>query len=98
MSNKTYELTENAPEYARAVADLYDWSMNFDAGKGPFSLFADLIGWSEDELGEPIYNLKDASLGYLELSKLADALKEYAENPSDVRRFVDELIAAESED
>jgi hypothetical protein len=56
-------------------------------------LFLDLIGWSEDELGEPY-----ASLGYVELGKLAEALTEYADRPHDVREYVDALMAAESGD
>jgi hypothetical protein len=61
-------------------------------------LFLDLIGWSEDELGEPLYSLKNASLGYVELGKLAEALTEYADRPHDVREYVDALMAAESGD
>jgi hypothetical protein len=30
--------------------------------------------------------------GYVELDKLADALKQYADRPTDVRAFVDELM------
>jgi len=87
-----WQYAENAPEYATATADLWHWSTNYDAGKGPISLFLDLIGWSDENLGEPIYDLKDASLGYLELSKLADALKEYSDRPTDVREWIDGLL------
>lgn len=80
-----------------AVASLYQWSTNYDAGKGPITLLLDLIGWSEDELGETLYDLSSASLGYLELSKLAAALSEYAERPHEVRAYVDQLLEAESE-
>jgi hypothetical protein len=89
-------LEQDAPSGCDAVQDLYSWSLNYDAGKGPFTLFCDLIGWSEDNLGEPMYSLKDASLGYVELDKLAKALTEYADRPHDVTAYVDELIAAES--
>jgi hypothetical protein len=44
-----YYLLEHAPTGCEAVSSLYDWSTNYDAGKGPFALFLDLIGWSEDE-------------------------------------------------
>src|SRR3954468_17678079 len=93
-----WELCENAPQYCESVADLYHWSTNYDAGRGPMTLFLDLIGWSEDNIGEPLYSLKDASLGYLELDKLAKALGEYADRPTDVLSFVDELMRAESQD
>ena len=84
-------LEETAPQGCENVQDLYSWSSNYDAGKGPFTLFLDLIGWSEDELGEPY-----ASLGYV--GKLAEALTEYADRPHDVREYVDALMAAESGD
>ena len=94
--NETYEdvwsFTENAPDYCSDVADLWHWSTNYDAGKGPFTLFVDLIGWSEDNIGETLYDLTSANLGYLELSKLADALKQYTDRPQDVRAWVDELL------
>lgn len=90
-----WEYHESAPAYVEATADLWHWSTNYDAGKGPFTLFLDLIGWSEDEIGEPLYSLKDASLGYLELDKLGAALREYSDRPTDVRAWVDGLIAAE---
>ena len=91
-----WQLLDEAPVTCEETADLYHWSTNYDAGKGPFTLFLDLIGWSEDELGETIYDLTTKSLGYVELDKLADALKEYATNPGDVREFVDALITAEA--
>lgn len=89
-------LDQDAPQGCDSVQGLYSWSLNYDAGKGPFSLFLDLIGWSQEELGEPIYSLKDASLGYLELDKLAKALTEYADRPNDVREYVEVLMTAES--
>ncbi len=97
MSKPQYEdvwqYQENAPEYAKATADLWYWSTNFDGGKGPITLFLDLIGWSDEELGEPLYDLKTANLGYVELDKLAKALSEYADRPQDVREWVDGLLA-----
>jgi hypothetical protein len=87
-----WSFVEDAPDYAEAVADLWHWSTNYDCGKGPFTLFLDLIGWSDDALGEPLYSLRDASLGYIELGKLATALDKYTERPSDVRAWVDDLL------
>lgn len=89
-------LEESAPTGCAAVQDLYSWSLNFDTGKGPFTLFVDLIGWSEDNIGSCIYELSSASLGYLELSQLADALTEYADAPTDVREYVNTLMDAET--
>lgn len=88
-------LEEPAPAGCEAVQDLYSWSLNYDAGRGPFTLFLDLIGWSEDVIGEPLYNLSSASLGYYELGKLGLALREYADRPHDVREYVEALMEAE---
>lgn len=90
-----WELTENPPQGCEETASLYHWSTNYDAGKGPFTLFLDLLGWSDENIGEPLYGLKDASLGYVELDKLGAALREYADRPHDVREFVDTLVNAE---
>jgi hypothetical protein len=98
MTTKTrdvWELTEDPPKGCADTASLWHWSTNYDSGKGPMTLFLDLIGWSEKNIGEPIYSLKDAFLGWVELDKLADALKEYANDPSRVQAFVDQLLEAE---
>ena len=87
-----WQFTESAPGYVEHVADLWHWSTNYDAGKGPFTLFLDLIGWSEENIGEPLYSLKGASLGYLELAKLAAALNEYTINPQEVSAWVETLM------
>jgi hypothetical protein len=78
------------------VASLYSWSTNYDPGRGPFTLFLDMLGWSQEQLGQPLYDLAEPSLGYVELSKLADALKAYADDPGTVRAFVDVLMALEA--
>jgi len=88
-----WEYTENAPDYVEATADLWHWSTNYQAGQGPITLFLDLIGWSDEQIGEPLYNMRDAKLGYVELSKLAAALTEYANRPHDVRDWIDGLLA-----
>lgn len=92
-----WQLMDDAtPDGCEAVASLWSWSTNYDAGKGPATLFLDLIGWSADNIGEPLYNLAEASLGYVELGKLADALTEYADRPRDVSDYVAALMEAES--
>jgi hypothetical protein len=67
-----WTFTEDAPNYASRVADLWHWSTNYDAGKGPITLYLDMIGWSEEQLGETKYDLTSASLGYVYLDKLAN--------------------------
>ena len=88
-------LEERAPAGCSDIQDLYSWSLDYDAGKGPFTLFLDLIGWNEDKLGETRYNLTSASLGYIDLAQLADALNQYVDAPDAVRVYVDTLMAAE---
>lgn len=88
-------LEENAPDGCDAVQDLYSWSLNYDPGKGPFALFLDLIGWSEDDLGCDVYDWTDRNLGYVELGKLADALNAYANMPQHVLEYVSLLMEAE---
>jgi hypothetical protein len=89
-------LEQDAPSGCAGVQDLYSWSLNYDAGRGPFTLFLDLIAWSDDNIGETLFELKGSSLGYVELGKLAVALTEYADRPQDVREYVDTLMEAES--
>lgn len=93
-------MLDNSPEYAKEIAGLYSWSLNFDPGKGPFTLFLDLIGWSEDNIGEPLYDLTMAArgLGYVEIDKLANALKEFTINPIDTRQWVNSIMQAETEE
>src|SRR4051794_1314840 len=94
-----WALLETPPQGCEATADLYHWSLNLDPGYGPFSLLLDLIGWSEDELGMPVFSGGEESLmrlfGYCELGKLGAALTEYADRPHHVRAFVDALMTAE---
>jgi hypothetical protein len=89
-----WTMLEDATDERASIADLYHWSTNYDAGQGPFTLFLDMIGWSEENIGQPLYSLADANLGYVELSKLGAALVQYADTPHDVRAFVDELMQA----
>ena len=93
---KTLEelLQEGEARFPEIVA-LYQWSTNYEAGKTPFTLFIDLIGYSQEQFGESIYNLDKPSLGYLELDYLGDALKEYATIGSDAYDFVVSLMEAE---
>jgi hypothetical protein len=89
------DVIEAAPAYAEAVARLWSWSSNYDHAT-PASFFLDLIGYSDDNYGEPLTSMADVPhrLGYLELGLLADALNEYANRPQDVIDYVDRLVAA----
>jgi hypothetical protein len=89
------QLLEKGEERFPEIVGLYNWSLNYEAGKGPMTLFVDLIGYSEEQIGAPLYDLTNPQLGYLELDYLADALKEYARIGQDAYDFVVSLLDAE---
>lgn len=99
--NDTYrKLIDKAPSYTDKVATLWDWSENHEYPT-PATLFLDLIGYSLEQHGELLCgNMEQAisCLGYLELSMLGQALDEYATRPLDVIEFVEQLLAAETEE
>lgn len=90
--------SENSPTYAIGIGDLYSWASNHE-GMQPFRKFLDLIGYTEEEFGEPLGDWKEPSLalGYKELGLLGDAVTEYANRPQDVTDFLKELLLVESE-
>jgi hypothetical protein len=93
-----WDLYENPPKEAAETSALAEWSLNYDHKTGnPYQIFLDLIGYSEGEYGEKLFNGKFFQvLGYMEIDYLADALKEYADNPTAVLNFVAELQELES--
>lgn len=93
-------LAEATPTYAENVGELYHWASNYN-NFSPFRKFLDLIGYTEEMYGEemPMANWERPSfeLGYVELSKLGEALTEYANRPEEVTRFIAELLEVEQE-
>ena len=91
------ELINERTLKTEAVRELVDWSQNFDLVSGtPYQVFLDLIEYSADLSGELIVkNLKEIPLGFLELDLIANALKEYAKNPNDVLKWIEQLNALE---
>lgn len=83
-----YEYLETADEYLYPIVRLINWASNEDRPY-TYTLFLDLIGWTEDHLGQTLYDLSKNTPGYLELGYLADALQVYSNRPNDVRKFVD---------
>lgn len=79
------------------ISDLWSWSENFQFPT-PASLFLDLIGYSEDELGGLLCQECQPTLGYREHHLLGWALLAYAHRPADVLEHVAELLAAEHAD
>lgn len=90
-----WEFLELPNPHAQAAADLYRWGLNFDNGKNPFVLFLDLIGWTEETWGQRSGTSPDC-LGFMECDYLGDALKEYANRPHEVTRWIDELMECEN--
>lgn len=89
-------LDAEAPAHCESVRDLWLWSLNCEHPT-PAGVFTDLIGVSEDWMGEGMtLSLQSGPrLGYLELDYLADALKAYADYPNEVREYVKQLLEAE---
>jgi len=96
MNNKAQDMIDNTSDLTKETASLFSWSENYEY-PSPATLFLDLIGYSDEHFGEPMYDLSKA-LGYLEIAMLADAMKEYAENPQQVSAFVETLLASDDED
>ena len=101
METKTktvWDLYENPPKGAEETRSLAEWSLNYDHKKGnPYQIFLDLIGYSEENYGVNLFGGKFSQvLGFMELDYLADALKEYAVNPSAVLAFIAKLQELES--
>ena len=98
-TEKTFwDLLESPKPSQEHTAGLISWSMNYDQKTGtPYHLFLDLIGYSKDNFGEPLFNLANAHkvFGFMELDYLGDALKEYAENPQAVLDFIEAIDEAE---
>ena len=97
------QLLEHPAKGCEGVADLYSWTLNYEPGRGPFSLFLDLIGWSADNIGEAVYAVVYAAtmgamgLGFEECSRLGAALVEYSDRPFEVHAYVTDLLHAEME-
>jgi hypothetical protein len=93
-TQKFYDLCDNAPEYAEETAHLISWCEgNYDF-PAPSSLFLDLIGYSEEQLGQNLCSDKMPNFGFLEIDLLAKALTEFATRPNDVYDFVRKIMDA----
>lgn len=96
-SAKYYELLDNAPEKLEPIARLFRWSENYNFPT-PASLYLDLVGYSEDELGVRLCEEKMPALGYLELYYLGEALSCYSDRPQDAADYVQRILFAEHEE
>ncbi len=87
-----YDYIDDSPAYVENIANLIDWGQNYP-DRYPTMLFFDLVGISKDRYGKSMSGLINSSkLGYVEIDKLANALKEYADRPRDVRDWINGLL------
>jgi len=92
-------LERPAPAGCEAVRDLCDWSLNCEHPT-PWAVFLDLTGlWAELFGGTLCESMEEAAagLGYVELSKIAAALEEYATRPQAVEAYARDLLEAEGD-
>jgi hypothetical protein len=90
-----YELLETPPANCEPIARLWTWSENYNYPT-PATLFLDITGYSEDELGERLCRDTMPAIGYLEAGMLGEALTAYADYPDTVMAYVRELLAGEA--
>ena len=95
MQKQFHELIEEAPSYCTGVADLANWSTNYDHHGGtPFLAFLDLIGYTEEAFGCKL-NPSSFVLDYASAESFAAAINEWSVRPPDVNQFIDELMGAD---
>ena len=95
--SKYENLLENPPANCDPIARLWHWSLNCYYPT-PASLYLDLIGWSEEELGYRLCGDTMPAVGYLEAGMLGEALTAYSDHPQQVTDYVTALLEAESEE
>lgn len=98
MNNEIIE-EEKIFNHLEPIQDFFDWSENHDY-PSPFTLFLDLIGYSQEEFGETFTTLDQVvnKLGYLELGYLGEALVTYSDRPQESLDFIALLLKIEEEE
>lgn len=98
MSTETkelHEVLENASPKVQAIAELVDWSLNYDYQTGtPYWAFLDLIGYSDEEYGAKL-NPESFSLDYSSADSFAAALVVWATRPEAAYDFIREVQNAD---
>lgn len=79
------------------LSSFYRWGTNYDPGNNPFNLFRDIVGWSEEVVGTRLYTDSFASVGYLEASYIAEALKAWSTYPLEVELWLNILDLLENQ-
>lgn len=78
-----------------AIANLVYWSTNYDFGQGPWQLFLDLIGYSDQELDVRLYD--GPGMDAISRSYIIAALQEYDKEPNQVWDYITYLDHLELE-
>lgn len=100
-----WEFVEDAHgTWAEPLADLWNWGLNCDDKGNPWSAFLDLTGISADLIGCAVFpwhldpvglNGEGWSFGYMEIDYLTDALRVFANRPSECAEWVRALMDCE---
>jgi hypothetical protein len=90
-----HELIEEAPGYAKGIAELANWSTNYDYQTGtPFLAFIDLIGLSYELYGIKS-NCAEFVIDHVSAESFADAINEWSVRPLDCEEFITQLLQAD---
>ena len=87
-------LEDETKKHPKRTKELFDWSLNYDHKDRPFNLFLDIIGYSDDNYGHPMYD-GATRLGYVEADYLGKALMEWANKPQQIEDWITELMSCE---
>lgn len=91
---------DKIPAQLQPILALYRWSYGNEFGSAykPFHLYLDLVGWSREELGEILFRPEkhhQLHFGAIEMDYIADALKCWADRPTDSENYISKLIESE---
>jgi len=87
-------LEDETKKHPKRTKELFEWSLNYDHKDRPFNLFLDIIGYSDDNYGHPMYD-GTTRLGYVEADYLGKALMEWANKPQQIEAWGTELMSCE---
>ena len=97
-----HEVLENVSPKLQPIADLVEWSLNYQCRSGtPFLAFLDLIGFNKEVYGvrisgeAPKFCAEEFELDYASADSFADSLKVWAVRPGEVFEFCNEVLNAD---